>query len=625
MEDKKELYDKAKQSYYEGEPIMSDLEFDELESELGLENEGYIGTTSKNYTIKHPFMMGSIAKTQVKFEDDGVINFEKYIPEVEKYLKKSKHYKKENWYFEVSPKLDGCSFEVVVDFDGNLESCSTRGDGDYGKDIKIWFEKEWEQNYKGKFDVWKKSLDEDSLYFLKKFVIRGEVLVKKSIFQEKYSNDFTIPRSFVAGVINQDWEGTQKQIDMRNDLLFITYDYREVYDNGTVIEVDYTTDYPGQIIDKRQKFHNFETFPFENIYKYYESYRKTCDVELDGIVVKPGVEFRLQDLTRPRQEDCVAIKFTPEMVDAEIINIEWNVGKSGEYYPTGIVKEVILGGKKVNRVSLHNLDWITNNTCGICSKVQISLAGDIIPFVLKIVETSTICPTPIDSYIERDEKSGCLHLMKEMSDEERMFNKFITSVRVLNIDGIGEKVGEKLFNCIKQVPNLIEFMSDESLYLINKYFGDSKSTSNIINALKERRTKLTLPEIVESCAWENCGKKNSIWVAKYISGLNPDTFGIPQVVIDQVKEDFRVQVIKKYCQQFNVPYLKQEEKTEKIPIIMTGEPQTCSTKKEFLKLHPEYIETGSWKEVKIVFTNDLKSNTGKMKKARDKGIEIRLY
>ena len=65
--------------------------------------------------------------------------------------------------------------------------------------------------------------------------------------------------------------------------------------------------------------------------------------------------------------------------------------------------------------------------------------------------------------------------------------------------------------------------------------------------------------------------------------------------------------------------------TNQIPIIMTGEPNNYSTKAEFLKCHPEYRNTGSWKEVQIVFTNSLDSNTGKMKKAREKGIRIELY
>ena len=65
--------------------------------------------------------------------------------------------------------------------------------------------------------------------------------------------------------------------------------------------------------------------------------------------------------------------------------------------------------------------------------------------------------------------------------------------------------------------------------------------------------------------------------------------------------------------------------SEQIPVILTGEPNDYLSKGDFLNKHPEYRMTGSWKEVKIVFTNSFDSNTGKMKKAREKGIEIRLY
>jgi hypothetical protein len=65
--------------------------------------------------------------------------------------------------------------------------------------------------------------------------------------------------------------------------------------------------------------------------------------------------------------------------------------------------------------------------------------------------------------------------------------------------------------------------------------------------------------------------------------------------------------------------------SNQIPVILTGEPNDYKSKGEFLACHPEYRNTGSWKEVQIVFTNSLDSNTGKMKKAREKGIEIRLY
>ena len=68
-----------------------------------------------------------------------------------------------------------------------------------------------------------------------------------------------------------------------------------------------------------------------------------------------------------------------------------------------------------------------------------------------------------------------------------------------------------------------------------------------------------------------------------------------------------------------------ENNQNKTFVILTGEPNNYLTKNDFLKHHPEYEVTGSWKKVQIVFTNDLNSNTGKMKQARAKGIEIRVY
>ena len=68
-----------------------------------------------------------------------------------------------------------------------------------------------------------------------------------------------------------------------------------------------------------------------------------------------------------------------------------------------------------------------------------------------------------------------------------------------------------------------------------------------------------------------------------------------------------------------------EENTRKIPIIMTGKPQNYKTKAAFLEANPQYTETTSWDNVKIIFTGDLSSTSSKMKKAQSKGIEIRLY
>ena len=634
-EEKLELYNKAKEAYYNGVEIMTDQEFDKLEKELGLENKSYVGTHhQKSYTIKHPYLMGSLSKVQIVKDNKGMVDYAQFAELINSYLKKSKKYGESVWYCDITPKFDGCSFEAVIDWRGDLLSVSTRGDGEFGKDIKNWFEYEWSRWVEsGKIDAYIKHLDEDQKMFLDTLVIRGECLIDQDKFDSKYSKDFTIPRSFVSGVINSDWEGTPEQIERRKDLSWVCYDYREIYENGTIIELDYFDErghLPGEI--PNQSYHsvaNIDSTTLIDIYKFFEKTRKTCGYALDGFVIKPAEPFRLQDNTRERQEDCIAVKFLPEIVKAEIIDVEWNVGKTSEYFPTAILKEVILGGKKVNRVSLHNYDWMVKNKCGIGSKVDIVLSGDIIPNVLEVYGKSDSYNIPDDAMVDGDPDAGeNMHLMKWMNQWDVNRLKFINSVNTLKIDGIGEKVGEVLYNIIPE-DNIIKLMTDSNLQKIQNVLGESKSTQNIINALKERREKLSLYDVVLSLCMPNCGEKNSEWFVKKISGLNPDDKGIPTAVKVCSESDQILKMIEEdYIKPFGISYIEEVAVGEdRIPVIMTGSPKACgfNTKSDFLSKHPEYVETSKWNECQILFTDDLDSDSSKMQKAKKMGITIKKY
>ena len=633
-EDKLKLYNEAKEAYYNGVEIMSDQEFDKLEKELGLENVSYVGTHhQKSYTIEHPFLMGSLSKVQIVKDNHGVVDYDNFAENINSYLKKSRKYGEQMWYCDVTPKFDGCSFEVVIDWRGNLLSVSTRGDGEFGKDIKDWFAHEW-SNWlvSGKIREYFDLLDDDQMMFLDKLVIRGECLINKKTFDSKYSKDFTIPRSFVSGVINSDWEDTPEQHERRKDLSWVCYDYREIYENGVIIELDYMDEgehLPGE--KPIQSYRNVKFIDGDNlkeIYSYFEKTRNECDYALDGFVIKPAEYFRLQDNTRERQEDCIAVKFLPEIVEANIVDIEWNVGKTGEYFPTAILNEVILGGKKVNRVSLHNYDWMVKNECGIGSKVDIVLSGDIIPNVLEVYGASSTLNIPMDAYIDGNAELGeNMHLIKMMSKKEIDHLKFMNSVNTLKIDGIGEKVGEGLYNLIP-ADNIIKLMTDHELHLIKCALGDCKSTMNIINALKERRSKLSLYDVVLSLCLPNCGEKNTEWFVKKISGLNPDSKGIPTVVKDMSEDKDIIRMIEDdYMKPFGISYIEETVSEDKIPVIMTGSPKACgfNTKADFLTSHPEYVETTKWNECQILFTDDLDSDSSKMQKAKKLGITIRKY
>lgn len=622
QEEKLDLYNKCKELYYNGgESPLSDSEFDELEKVLGLENKGYIGSKKGKYTVPHPFLMGSLSKIQIKEDENHHIDWIGYGKKAQSYLSKSNGYLTDNWFYECTCKYDGCSWEAVIDHNGNLVSVSTRGDGTKGVDISPWFEEEWKTNYEPYIQDYYKSMDDHSYLFLQYLVVRGECLVKKSVFMEKYSQEFTLPRSFVAGCLGQDWINSYRQKEMRSDLSWIAYDFREVYENGTIIELDYTG--KDKLCNIKTPLGNRPDFFYtggpglnmETLYHMFEEERERSEFALDGFVLKPGASFRLQDGERARQEDCVAIKYLPEVVSAELIDVVWNVGKTGEYYPTGILADVILGNKKVNRVSLANYGKIVEDKIGIGSKLKISLAGDIIPYVLQVVSEGTPVILPEDSYVDG------VHLMKALSEKDKTFIKFINSVNVIKPDGIGEKVAVKLFD-ILPTGNIVNFMITEDW---KRYLDDSKSSQNIIKSLEERKKTLTLPDVIQSMGYENCGEKNSLYLAKVISGLNPDSKGIPTSIIELGEtNDFHYQV-EKYMEYLGLKPLV-EESSDKTPVILTGSPKPYyNTKMDFLAKHPQFVETTKFDEAKYLISDSLDSTSSKMEKAKKKGIPIKTY
>ena len=220
-EEKLALYYEAKRAYYESEPIIGDSEFDALEEELGLSNKSIIGAGSTpNYTIKHPFIMGSLSKVQIKANDFGNVNWFNFADEILPYLKRVNC----DLPFVpciVTPKYDGCSYEFHYN-NGEI-AISTRGDGDYGKDIKKHLEK--------KCSAFVGAVKE------KEFTLRGEVLIKKRVFSEKYSS-FTNPRSFVAGILNRKFDDIVDK-SILDDLSIVIYDYR-TKNNGEWIDRDWT-------------------------------------------------------------------------------------------------------------------------------------------------------------------------------------------------------------------------------------------------------------------------------------------------------------------------------------------------------------------------------------------------
>ena len=625
QKEKIEIYYKAKEAYYNGHEIMTDFEFDALEKELGLENKSEIGSRhNPSYTIKHPYIMGSLSKVQIHKDKEGNIDWEKYFNEAQKYFG--------NNLLIITPKYDGCSFEVVVEND-KIQSISSRGDGTWGKDL---------MNHLVNF------IPSVYVHLDGHYTLRGEVLIKKSVFEQKYSEKFTNPRSFVSGVLNRDYSVLDKEfMEMLNDLSIVIYDYRK-FENGNWIDHEWTELPKSDIIPKRYWFTRLNDV--QNFAWYYDDmnqYRhESCEFALDGIVIKPIVKSRENNTTEHRPKDCIAIKFIPMLEETEVTNITWNLGKTGELIPIVWVKPVVMDGRMIQKCSGHNYGYLLEKKVSIGSKIIMSLAGDIIPFLYKVTNTDNFDETkmniPDNTYIDGD-----IHLMKILSDKDWSYVKFINSATGLNIPNIGNETAKKIFDYLTKTDSMTaEFFDEEEKEL--KYnilmctpeeiyygAGSGKTGSNAQKAFKEVLKNLTLVDIITSCNFRFCGNKVAEQCANYLLSGDANFEHLAAEGYTWVYDESSTQrnqineilnSIGRTIEDFKAIHKeKKQEASNQIPIIMTGEPNNYSTKQEFLDCHPEYRNTTSWKEVQIVFTNSLDSNTGKMKKAREKNIEIKLY
>ena len=622
--EKLELYYQAKEAYYNGQEIMTDYEFDTLEKELGLENKSEVGTKhNPSYTVKHPFIMGSISKVQIHKDKEGNIDWKKYFNEARKYFGTNP--------VIITPKFDGCSFEVDI-FNDSIQSISSRGDGSWGKDL---------MQHLAIF------IPDEYLHLGGHYTLRGEVLVKKDIFEKKYAEQFTNPRSFVSGVLNRDYDKFDKVFqEMVTDLSIVIYDYRR-FEDGEWVDHEWTELPDSNVLPNR--FWT-PTIKDENDFEWYyndmNQYRhESCEYTLDGIVIKPQVKFRENNITERRPKDCVAIKFIPMLEETEVLNITWNLGKTHEFTPIIWVKPVEMDGRMVQKCSGHNLGYLREKGISIGAKIIMSLAGDIIPFMYKVTQANENGEIPMPTDYETYEDD--IHLMAALSDEDKNRIKFLNSVTSLNIPSIGPSTAKDIYNYLKSDDTTtMEFFNEEpketpfNILLCSPEdilfgAGGGKAGSKAQKEFSNILSNLTLTDIIKSCNFRFCGTKVAEQVANYLLNESYDFSHLATEGYDWVYDNNSTQYkeintilnhLGKTIDDFKIRQSEKNKATSnQIPVILTGEPNNYKSKGEFLKLNPQYRNTGSWKEVQIVFTNSLDSNTGKMKKAREKGIKIELY
>lgn len=617
------LYLKAKISYYEGNPIMSDLEFDVLEKQLkdiGSKVIEQVGSKRKDFDFPHPNRMLSLAKLQTEVNLDGTTNYQEEL--FQKWYQKRTKIIGTGSVLLSSPKFDGNAINII--YHGyKLHNVLTRGDGTFGKDITQRFK----SLIPDTITTTGLGLEETDI-----LEIRCEVVINVKLFEEKYASEFSNPRNYVAGVIGKDDEDLEKMSELSIIPLHYILNNEHVSHDHFKRNLLYVNDY------------NISFIPDNYIQtiKSYEELRKTFKYQLDGVVISFPIAYRkLLGENDHDPEFSIAVKFIPDGVVTEVEGIQWNVSKTGELTPVVLLKPVQLAGTIVKRASGYNAGYILDNQIGLQALVVIQKAGDIIPEIKSVItsgDTDDLIPYTCPSCQSSLEFDGIHLICQNDKCVGKISKKLSSASNSIDLMNVGSKTLEPFAQDFQNLFEVMRWVLKEGHTQKIERYGikyNSRSHEIFVNAFKNLKS-LTYEQIIVMLGFENVGKKLSIQLAKEHAGIEPNYSGLEKALIKMLHEPAIENYIKQSVSDLEalgviIERPKSIVITNDKNIIyccLTGSPKSFGfkIKEDFLTEHPEIVEVSiTDKNCQYLITDSYTSTSSKMKVAEKKGIIIKTY
>ncbi|HFI0454622.1 TPA: NAD-dependent DNA ligase LigA [Streptococcus suis] len=363
-------------------------------------------------------------------------------------------------------KIDGLSISLTYEA-GNLVVGATRGDGSVGENIT--------ENLKRVADI------PLTLPQAVDMTVRGECYMPKASFdrvnqqrQEAGEAEFANPRNAAAGTLRQLDTGVVAQRGLAT-FLYQEASPSEATSQSQVLEkldgLGFVTNHDYQLADT-----------IDEVWAFIEKMAERRDdlpYEIDGIVIKVN-DLAIQEelgFTVKAPRWAVAYKFPAEEKEAQILSVDWTVGRTGVVTPTANLSPVQLAGTTVSRATLHNVDYIAEKDIRIGDTVIVYKAGDIIPAVLKVVDKyrkdQEVMPVPsqcpsCQSDLQHYEDEVALRCINPICPSQLMSKlEHFASRDAMNIAGLGSSIVEKLFlaGLVKDVADIYKLTVDDLLTL----------------------------------------------------------------------------------------------------------------------------------------------------------------
>ncbi len=431
-------------------------------------------------------------------------------------------------------KIDGLS--IAIDYlDAKLARAATRGDGRVGEDVTA------------NISTIKSLPPQVSLS--EPFSLRGEVYMTKQAFrqvneEQALSGDklYANPRNTASGSLRQ----LDAAVTAKRNLSVLVYgiilsgDPSAQVGNGLLRyarnDVDTSTHYEGLKLIAKLGFpsnhqHNKLCKNISEVielYHYWQEHKHSLDYEIDGAVVKIN-ELDLQRTlgsTAKAPRWAIALKFAAEVVETQVLSVEYELGRTGVITPVANLMPVQLAGTTVKRATLHNFDQIAKLGVQVGDWVSVRKAGEIIPEIIEVnldkrevvraIVAPSHCPA-CNTETERDDAALRCPNVASCPDQVQRRIEHWCSKNAMNIDGVGPALVEQLLDkgLIQGPLDLYKLTKEELLSL--ERMGELSAT-NAINSIAESRSR-SFARFLFALGIRHIGATVAELIASYYSSL----------------------------------------------------------------------------------------------------------
>ena len=390
-------------------------------------------------------------------------------------------------------KIDGLSISLTYE-QGIFVAGATRGDGSIGENIT--------ENLKRVKDI-PLSLPEKI-----DITVRGECYMPRASFnqvnlarQENGEPEFANPRNAAAGTLRQ----LDTAVVAKRNLATFLYQEASPSTRDSQEKVLKHLEQLGFVVNQRRLL----AHSMDEVWAFIQEIGRERDqlpYDIDGVVIKVNDLAGQEQLgfTVKAPKWAVAYKFPAEEKEAKLLSVDWTVGRTGVVTPTANLTPVQLAGTTVSRATLHNIDYIAEKDIRKDDTVIVYKAGDIIPAVLRVVESKRVseerldiptnCPS-CDSkllHFEDEVALRCINPRCPAQIKEGLTH--FASRDAMNISGLGPSIVEKLFaaDLVKDVADIYRLTVEDLLLLDGIKEKSAQKLYQAIQASKENSAEKLL-------------------------------------------------------------------------------------------------------------------------------------